>query len=196
MSHTVEAYKHIASGEHSGGHVELLTICTYGVGHIAIVGEPSWSFGHNAVCGFVERERISYVTVKRFVPRLAIPQPPYLPAGGNVDIRPCCIVIVNGAHSVGGFRRCVHPLEFPDAVERLEVGRESHVVLYHICLTGHRQSNRVSWLSVHTCHLWVIPFLSCLSKRGGDGGESYQAKDDSFHDERSLMDYCCGGMTR
>ena len=150
VAYAVEAHIDIVPRETVGGNVEVTPVGANGIGHRAVVGEPTWTLSHDAVSLLVEREGIGHVTIQRLVPRFVVVQAPYLPTRRHVDIGPRCIVVVLGAHRCRCLRWCVHPLELPHAVQRLIERRQRQVVLHNVGLALHRQCSSVSGFSVHT----------------------------------------------
>ena len=187
MSDTIEPHIDIVSVQTISGDVEMAAIGTHWVGHIAVIGEPSRTVGHNAICRFVERERVGHITIERLVPRLVVVQSPYLPAARHIDVRPSGIIVFFCTHSRCCLRRCVHPLELPNAVERLIIGGQRQVVLGHISLVSHRQRNGMGRLTIHARYLRVIPFFSRLCESSQYECECRNCENAFFHTKSILM---------
>ena len=162
VTHTVEAHVDVAvlpgAGDGKGAAVGA-----HGVGHRVVVGVVAGTAGHDREGLLVIGERVPHpVHVQRLVPRHVVVQSPHLPARWHVDGRPAGVGKVLGAPGVLGVRGVAHPLELPLAVQRLEPGRQRHVVLGDVGLRRYGYGDGVSRLAVHAGYQGVVPLLAGL----------------------------------
>ena len=162
VSHAIETHVDVSVFP-IGWDGELTTIRTHRVGHVTLVGEPTWAVSHHAVGVSVVGERILHIAIQRFVPILVVANTINLPAGRHIDVAPCCIVIIFLAHLCIHLAGVGHPVELPDTVQRLVIRRCGHVILCHILLATKRNSDGVCRLFIHIGYRDVVPFFTCLS---------------------------------
>ena len=161
MSHTIETHVDfpILPIRRNG---ELATIRTHRVGHVTLVGKPTWTFSHHAVGVLVKREWICHITIQGLVPILAMMNAIDLPAGRHIYVAPSSIIIILLTHFGIHLTGVGHPIEFPCTIQRLVVRRCGHIVLCYISFFCHRNSNRMRFLTVDAGHSDIIPFFTCL----------------------------------
>ena len=136
MADAVEAHIDIATSP-LGRNGEVATVGTYRILLATRIGKPTGTFGHHAIGRLIIGEGIAGIAIEGLVPRLVVVQSPDLPAAGHIDIGPCGIIEILFKPLLLSAGRHAYPLELPNTIERLIVGRERHVVLRHSVVRGH-----------------------------------------------------------
>ena len=108
MSNAVEPNIHVAPCPLSWNR-EMPAVGAHGIGHVAVIGEPTGTVSHHAVGRLIEREGICHVAVQWLVPVLVVMKSIYLPARRNIDISPVGVVVVFAAVVHVGQCRAFHP---------------------------------------------------------------------------------------